>query len=60
MYKICNARYHYFFHCRSGVKLLSLSGGHGDLNVLVSDIKDIKNCAKAFMNAQHLGNYFIN
>ncbi|XP_053383784.1 uncharacterized protein LOC123536240 [Mercenaria mercenaria] len=39
---------------RSGVKLLSLSSGHGDLNVLVSDIKDIKNCAKAFMNAQNL------
>ncbi|KAL4225376.1 hypothetical protein ACF0H5_016065 [Mactra antiquata] len=38
---------------RSGVKLMSLGGGHSDLNVLVCDIKDIKNCAKAFMNAQH-------
>lgn len=39
---------------RSGVKLLSLGVGHSDLNVLVSDIKDIKSCARAFMNAQQI------
>ncbi|XP_046329067.1 uncharacterized protein LOC124112918 isoform X1 [Haliotis rufescens] len=37
---------------RSSVKLLSLNGGHADLNVLISEVKDMRNTAKAFMNAQ--------
>nr|KAG5691286.1 hypothetical protein BaRGS_017252 [Batillaria attramentaria] len=37
---------------RSSVKLLSLGAGHGDLNVLISEVKDMRTTAKAFMNAQ--------
>ncbi|KAK7098166.1 uncharacterized protein [Littorina saxatilis] len=37
---------------RSSVKLMSLGAGHGDLNVLISEVKDIRSTAKAFMNAQ--------
>jgi len=37
------------------VKLLSLGGGHADLNVLLSEVKDIRNGAKSFMNAQNAG-----
>ncbi|XP_041367266.1 uncharacterized protein LOC121381916 [Gigantopelta aegis] len=38
---------------RSSVKLLSLGGCHGDLNVLISEVKDMRNTAKAFLNAQN-------
>ncbi|XP_005110353.1 arp2/3 complex-activating protein rickA isoform X2 [Aplysia californica] len=38
---------------RSSVKLLSLGGGHADLHVLLSEVKDMRNTAKAFMNAQN-------
>lgn len=34
------------------MKLLSLGAGHGDLNVLISEVKDMRTTAKAFMNAQ--------
>ncbi|KAL8615635.1 hypothetical protein ACOMHN_026625 [Nucella lapillus] len=37
---------------RSSVKLMSLGAGHGDLNVLISEVKDMRTTAKAFMNAQ--------
>ncbi len=37
------------------MKLLSLGGGHGDLNMLISEQKDVKNTAKAFMAAQNSG-----
>ena len=40
---------------RSSVKLMSLGAGHGDLNVLISEVKDMRNTAKAFMNAQSAG-----
>ncbi|KAH9519350.1 hypothetical protein Btru_075313 [Bulinus truncatus] len=38
---------------RSGVKLMSLGGGHTDLHVLLSEVKDMRNTAKAFMNVQN-------
>ncbi|BFZ15828.1 hypothetical protein BsWGS_18867 [Bradybaena similaris] len=38
---------------RSGVKLMSLGGGHTDLHVLLSEVKDMRNTARAFMNAQN-------
>lgn len=31
---------------------MSLGAGHGDLNVLISEVKDMRTTAKAFMNAQ--------
>ena len=37
------------------MKLLSLGGGHGDLNMVISEQKDVKNSAKAFMAAQNSG-----
>ncbi|XP_025085604.1 uncharacterized protein LOC112559005 [Pomacea canaliculata] len=37
---------------RSSVKLMSLGAGHADLNVLISEVKDMRTTAKAFMNAQ--------
>ena len=45
---------------RSGVKLLSLGGGHIDLNMLISEQKDARKTAKAFMSAQHSGMYSDN
>lgn len=42
---------------RSGAKLRSLgSGGSADLNVMVSELKDMRESAKGFMNAQNSGN----
>ncbi|KAK6972694.1 arp2/3 complex-activating protein rickA isoform X2 [Biomphalaria glabrata] len=38
---------------RSGVKLMSLGGGHTDLHVLLSEVKDMRNTAKSFMNVQN-------
>ena len=38
---------------RSSAKLLSLGGGHSDLHVLLSEVKDMRNTAKTFMNAQN-------
>ncbi|CAL1528317.1 unnamed protein product [Lymnaea stagnalis] len=38
---------------RSSVKLMSLGVGHTDLQVLLSEVKDMRNTAKAFMNAQN-------
>lgn len=32
--------------------MMSLGAGHGDLNVLISEVKDMRTTAKAFMNAQ--------
>ena len=41
---------------RSGAKLKSLgSGGNADLNVMVSELKDMRESAKGFMNAQNSG-----
>jgi hypothetical protein len=34
---------------------MSLGHGHGDLNVLISEVKDMRSTAKAFMNAQSAG-----
>lgn len=45
---------------RSGAKLRSLgSGGSADLNVMVSELKDMRESAKGFMNAQNSGNLKI-
>lgn len=41
------------------MKLLSLGGGHGDLNMVISEQKDVKNTAKAFMAAQNSGEFHI-
>jgi len=38
---------------RSGVRLKSLSGGHTDLNLIISELKDVRQAAKAFMQAQN-------
>ncbi|KAJ8303887.1 hypothetical protein KUTeg_017470 [Tegillarca granosa] len=38
---------------RSSAKLLSLGGGNSDLNVMISEVKDMRNHSKAFMNSQH-------
>ncbi|XP_074660736.1 uncharacterized protein LOC141913171 [Tubulanus polymorphus] len=38
---------------RSSVRLLSLTGGHGNLNMVISEEKDIRNTSKAFMAAQN-------
>lgn len=35
------------------MKLMSLGAGHTDLQVLLSEVKDMRNTAKAFMNAQN-------
>ena len=40
---------------RSGVKLMSLGAGYGDLNLLLADIKEVKTAAKTFMTTQHQG-----
>ena len=37
------------------MKLISLGAGHGDLNVLISEVKDMRTTAKTFMNAQSAG-----
>ncbi|KAL5006622.1 hypothetical protein ScPMuIL_015428 [Solemya velum] len=37
---------------RSSIRFLSLGGGHSDLHVLISQIKDTRNSAKAFRTAQ--------
>lgn len=34
---------------------MSLGAGHADLNVLISEVKDMRTTAKAFMNAQSSG-----
>lgn len=38
---------------RSGVRLKSLSGGHTDLNIILSELKDIRQAAKNFMTSQN-------
>jgi hypothetical protein len=38
---------------RSGVRLKSLGGGHSDLNMVISELKDVRQAAKAFMQAQN-------
>lgn len=38
---------------RSGVRLKSLSGGHTDLHLVISELKDVRQAAKAFMQAQN-------
>ncbi|ESO95477.1 hypothetical protein LOTGIDRAFT_160630 [Lottia gigantea] len=37
---------------RSSVRLLSLGGGQSDLNVLISELKDMRNTQKAYQSAQ--------
>lgn len=38
---------------RSGVRLKSLGGGHSDLNMVISELKDLRQAAKVFMTAQN-------
>lgn len=38
---------------RSGVRLKSIGGGHADLNMVISELKDMRQAAKAFMAAQN-------
>ncbi|XP_064601843.1 uncharacterized protein LOC135467871 [Liolophura sinensis] len=38
---------------RSSVRLMTLGGGHSDLSVLISEVRDMRNTAKAFMTAQN-------
>ena len=42
-------------HSRSGVKLLSMGGANSDLSVTLSEVKNMRTSAKAFMSAQNLG-----
>lgn len=42
---------------RSGVKLLSLGGANTDLSVTLSEVKNMRTSAKAFMNAQNLASH---
>ncbi|XP_013396067.1 uncharacterized protein LOC106163101 [Lingula anatina] len=44
---------------RSGVKLLSLGGGHSELNLLISEMKDVRNSSKNFMNAQTTASQYL-
>lgn len=37
---------------RSSIRLKSIGSGHSDLNMIVSDLKDVRSTAKAFMEAQ--------
>lgn len=37
---------------RSGVRLKALGGGHGDLSMVISELKDVRQAAKMFMQAQ--------
>ncbi|KAK6183969.1 hypothetical protein SNE40_002287 [Patella caerulea] len=37
---------------RSSARLLSFGAGHSDLNVLISELKDMRNSQKAYANAQ--------
>ncbi|XP_076355180.1 uncharacterized protein LOC143249353 isoform X4 [Tachypleus tridentatus] len=38
---------------RSGVRLKSLGGGHSELNMVISEMKDVRQAAKVFMTAQN-------
>lgn len=38
---------------RSSVRLKSIGTGHGELNLVISELKDMRTTAKAFLNAQH-------
>lgn len=38
---------------RSSVRLRSIGSGHGELNLVISELKDMRTTAKAFLNAQH-------
>lgn len=38
---------------RSGVRLKSIGGGHADLNMVISELKDMRQAAKVFMAAQN-------
>ena len=40
---------------RSGAKLLSLGGTHGDLSVLLAGLKEIKNTTKSLIDSQSVG-----
>ena len=44
-----------FFSDRSGVKIMSMGGANTDLSVTLSEVKNMRTAAKAFMNAQNLG-----
>ena len=45
---------------RSSVKLLNLGSGNTDLNVIVSDVRDVRSSAKSLMNAQSTGKFNVN
>ncbi|XP_071040322.1 uncharacterized protein [Parasteatoda tepidariorum] len=38
---------------RSGVRLKSIGAGHSDLNMVISELKDLRHATKAFMTAQN-------
>ena len=37
---------------RSGVRLQSIGSGHGDLQMVISQLKEVRNTAKAFSSSQ--------
>uniref|UniRef100_A0A0A9WTA8 Uncharacterized protein n=2 Tax=Lygus hesperus TaxID=30085 RepID=A0A0A9WTA8_LYGHE len=39
---------------RSSIRLRSLNSGHGDLNMIISDLKDVRAACKKYTNAQKL------
>ncbi|KAF6215827.1 hypothetical protein GE061_000162 [Apolygus lucorum] len=39
---------------RSSIRLRSLNSGHGDLNMVISDLKDVRAACKKYTNAQKL------
>lgn len=41
------------FFFRSSVRLRSIGSGHGELNLVISELKEMRANAKAFLNAQH-------
>lgn len=38
---------------RSGIRLMSLTGGHAELNMVLSELKDVRNAARALAAAQN-------
>jgi hypothetical protein len=39
--------------CRSGVRLKSMSSGYRELNMVISELRDVRSTAKAFVVAQN-------